>query len=240
MTEPCEFLPWDTEFFRSRVGRVNANRLTVAGMRAALDWCKKNRIDGLCFLADSADSQTIRIAERNRFALVDIRVTLECLVQSDSGREDGRIRLYHPDDLPALREIAEGAHHDSRFYSDYNFRRELCDEFYRTWITRDCEGYAQAVFVAEDGGEPAGYISCYLGENRIGRIGLIGVAQRSQGKGLGTALIERALHWFAQQRIVVVSVVTQGRNVQAQRLYQRAGFVTANVQFWYHRWFTKE
>jgi ribosomal protein S18 acetylase RimI-like enzyme len=33
-----------------------------------------------------------------------------------------------------------------------------------------------------------------------------------------------------------VSVVTQGRNVAAQRLYQRAGFVTASTQLWYHRW----
>jgi len=35
-------------------------------------------------------------------------------------------------------------------------------------------------------------------------------------------------------------VVTQGRNLAAQRLYQRNGFVTASLQLWYHRWFPRE
>ena len=35
-----------------------------------------------------------------------------------------------------------------------------------------------------------------------------------------------------------VQVVTQGRNVRAQRVYQRCGFVSAQLQLWYHRWFT--
>jgi hypothetical protein len=33
------------------------------------------------------------------------------------------------------------------------------------------------------------------------------------------------------------AVATQGRNVDSQRLYQRAGFVTDRVRFWFHRWF---
>jgi ribosomal protein S18 acetylase RimI-like enzyme len=33
-----------------------------------------------------------------------------------------------------------------------------------------------------------------------------------------------------------VSVVTQGRNVAAQKLYQSCGFTTCSVQLWYHWW----
>jgi hypothetical protein len=35
----------------------------------------------------------------------------------------------------------------------------------------------------------------------------------------------------------MVKTVTQGRNIPAQRTYQRCGFQTAAVQLWYHRWF---
>jgi hypothetical protein len=46
-----------------------------------------------------------------------------------------------------------------------------------------------------------------------------------------------ALRWFTENRLNRVEVVTQARNFTAQRLYQRSGFVTANVQLWFHKWF---
>jgi hypothetical protein len=33
-----------------------------------------------------------------------------------------------------------------------------------------------------------------------------------------------------------VSVVTQGRNVRAQRIYQQFGMRTRSLELWYHRW----
>ena len=32
------------------------------------------------------------------------------------------------------------------------------------------------------------------------------------------------------------SLVTQGRNLYAQRLYQKAGFFTKGTELWYHKW----
>jgi hypothetical protein len=31
--------------------------------------------------------------------------------------------------------------------------------------------------------------------------------------------------------------VTQGRNLAAQRLYQRTGFLIRDLQLWYHKWY---
>ena len=47
---------------------------------------------------------------------------------------------------------------------------------------------------------------------------------------------ESALDWFATQGVEKVTVVTQGRNGAAQRLYQRCGFVTGSIHLWYHKW----
>jgi len=33
-----------------------------------------------------------------------------------------------------------------------------------------------------------------------------------------------------------VTVVTQGLNVPAQRLYQKSGFLVSSVYLWYHLW----
>jgi dTDP-4-amino-4,6-dideoxy-D-galactose acyltransferase len=56
--------------------------------------------------------------------------------------------------------------------------------------------------------------------------------------GVGRALVVNAIRWFSGQGVDSVSVVTQGRNVRAQRLYQRCGFTTRSVELWFHRWFS--
>jgi hypothetical protein len=31
--------------------------------------------------------------------------------------------------------------------------------------------------------------------------------------------------------------VTQGKNIAAQRLYQKNGFLIRDLQLWYHKWY---
>ncbi|MBA2735755.1 MAG: hypothetical protein H0U50_03095 [Pyrinomonadaceae bacterium] len=50
-------------------------------------------------------------------------------------------------------------------------------------------------------------------------------------------LIGAADRWFAERNINQISVVVQGRNVKAQRLYQKNNFLTSSVELWYHLWF---
>jgi dTDP-4-amino-4,6-dideoxy-D-galactose acyltransferase len=149
-----------------------------------------------------------------------------------------KIRTSRDSDIPALRAIAAKSHVDSRFYADGRFDRARCDELYATWIEKSCRGWADVVFVAEHDGSPAGYLSCHAREAKRGEIGLVGIDERAQGRGLGRALVDAALRWFAERKLERASVVTQGRNVPAQRLYQSAGFRTSAVQLWHHRWFT--
>jgi len=149
-----------------------------------------------------------------------------------------KIRTSRESDIPTLRTIAAKSHVDSRFYADGRFDRARCDELYATWIEKSCRGWADVVFVAEHDGSPVGYLSCHAREDKRGEIGLVGIDERAQGRGLGGALVHAALRWFAERELERASVVTQGRNVPAQRLYQSAGFRTSAVQLWHHRWFT--
>jgi dTDP-4-amino-4,6-dideoxy-D-galactose acyltransferase len=210
-----------------------------------LSWCAAESIDCLYFLAAADDETTVRLAEDNQFRFVDIRLTFErqlADIAPVSETEDSRdsqkpIRLSTPDDVPALRSIARASHLDSRFYFDAGFPAHLCDLLYETWIEKSCQGYADAVLVAEHLGRPVGYISCHLPDDETGEIGLVGVDASAQGLGLGQRLVEAALDWFAAQGRRRVTVVTQGRNCKAQRLYQKCGFKTQSVRLWYHRWF---
>jgi ribosomal protein S18 acetylase RimI-like enzyme len=136
-----------------------------------------------------------------------------------------------------LRAIARASHGDTRFYADERFPRERCGELYDTWIRRSCEGWADAVLVVERNDAPAGYVSVHRRDGS-GSIGLIGVAEEQRGRGVGEALVRGALAWCAGEELARCTVVTQGRNVGAQRLFQRCGFRTSEVDLWFHRWFT--
>lgn len=237
-TDPCEYLTWDSEFFKLRIARVIGNRLTPERSLAVFAWSRQHQIDCLYFLADCEDSGTVAEAARRGFLLTDIRVQFEMPLVPDSTPVDDagpRVRPFQPGDLDSLRAMAANSHRDTRFYFDGNFLREQCDELYATWIQRSTEDFADAVFVAEHGGKPAGYISCHL-KGEDGSIGLIAVHSNAHGQGLGFALVRAALAYFRAHGMRRALVVTQGRNIASQRLYQRAGFRTESVGLWYHVW----
>jgi dTDP-4-amino-4,6-dideoxy-D-galactose acyltransferase len=235
----CVYLDWDSSFFECRIARVNGHSLDDAKLTEVLAWCETNRIDCLYFLADSDDPQTSALAERNSFLQTDVRLTLERTLagSAPSAAPGHSVRLARREDLSALKAIARTGHRDTRFYFDLRFKREKCDLLYETWIENSFTGFAQAVFVVEMNAEPVGYITC-SSQGVESQIGLVGVADKCQGMGLGKQLVESFLAWSVEHGADRATVVTQGRNVSAQRLYQRMGFLTAGLQLWYHRWFT--
>lgn len=236
-------LTWDSDFFGVRIASINGNRLSMEEEIAIKAWCLENRIDCLYFLADPSETSTIRLAEESGFHLVDIRVTLNRKISAMPSvwqPEAPSIRLAEASDIQDLRPIAAINHRDSRFYHDGGFPLERCDELYSTWIEKSCAGFAEAVLVSAPAGVAVGYLSCHLRDTGIGQIGLVGVSSGCQGKGLGKQLLDESLRWFAAVGVDRVAVVTQGRNIAAQRLYQRMGFITESVQLWYHKWFSPD
>jgi ribosomal protein S18 acetylase RimI-like enzyme len=237
----ADALDWDSEFFGKRVARLNRSRLAGSDVPEVLAWCAAHRIDCLYFLADADHAETRRVADQNNFLEVDMRLTLARPITRDGQLSvlpiDSRVRLARDSDLPLLRRFARTLHHDSRFYFDQRFERSKCDLLYETWIEKSCRDLAQTVFVSEVDGQAAGYIACRSvgGEAQIG---LFGVAETHARMGLGKALVQRFLSWSAHQGARRAMVVTQARNTAAQSLYQNCGFLPADLQRWYHRWFT--
>jgi dTDP-4-amino-4,6-dideoxy-D-galactose acyltransferase len=245
---------------------VRDSRLTREALASIERWAVQEGIECLYFLADAADRDTAPLAEEAGFRLVDVRVTLDRQLGvgddgkgggdgteagngGGSGDGDGRarrgaegvstvaIREAVPADVPELRRIAAASHHDSRFYHDSHFDRRRCDELYSTWI-ESCRGDPDGVVLAAapDAGSVRGYITASLAAAGQGRIGLFAVDSAARGQGIGGRLIAAAFDWLAGRGATRASVVTQGRNVRAQRIYQQFGMRTRSLELWYHRW----
>lgn len=232
----CQLLDWDTAFFGFRIAKVTGGRLTSDGLSRINDWCAAERIRCLYLLANGGDPETTELASSQQFRFIDIRTQLECSPQIPVPLATPGIRRVRPEDLPALTELARSSFTDSRFYYDPRFPRDRCAELYSIWTEQSCQGPSKAVLVAEFQNQPAGYITCdWTGQS--GQIGLMAVAAWAQGGGLGQALVRSSLQLFQEQGVQTVKVVTQGRNIRAQRLYGRGGFMITSNQIWYHRWF---
>jgi ribosomal protein S18 acetylase RimI-like enzyme len=229
--EPCVLLPWDSEFWGKRIGRVRGDRLAPVPVDT---WAREHSVACLYFLARD-DPGAASAAEDGGFRLVDVRVELD---RPAAGDEASTLRPAVPEDEAALRSVARSNHRITRFYADPRFPDERCDELYETWIARSLEGWADAVLVAGEPGAPDGYVSCHaLAEGSAGSIGLIGVAPEARGRGVGRELVAGAVAWCRDRGLERVTVVTQGRNVPALRTFESCGFRTADVALWFHKWY---
>ena len=194
VADPCTFLEWDSSFFGRRIAAVTEPPRDLNQLREIESWCRTERIDCLYCLVPADAWPVSRLVEGHGFRLVDVRVThawpavdLPATAPASVGA-DRRVRLAVQDDVARLCAIARVNHRMiTRFYNDPGFPTARCDALYETWIRQSCEGDAEAVFVCESGGAPAGYLTCHLDAPRRGRIGLVALTPEGRGQGLDIA-----------------------------------------------------
>lgn len=240
----CRILEWDTAFFGVRIGRVESERLSADDIRSVLEWCAEQQVQCLYFLCAPDDDESVKIAEAHRFHLVDIRVDFSKQLSSvdklNQPVEGGvAVRSFRTEDWPSLQKMAETSYTDTRFFYDEHFTREQASALYREWLRKSCDGFADALLVSQNQENVAsGFITCHVDTPQEGRIGLVGVSGEARGAGVGQTLVRAAQSYFAERGVSQISVATQGRNLAAQRLYQKCGFRSRSLHLWYHKWFT--
>jgi dTDP-4-amino-4,6-dideoxy-D-galactose acyltransferase len=216
-----DVLQWDSDFWDLRIAQVS---------HPVVAW-EEHDIDCAFLLVDAADTDRIRLAVMARFEVMDVRVTL----RSTHGSAKSGGRPVEPEDVKALARIARRSHHLTRFYADPRFPDERCHDLYETWIRNSVNGWADSVRVVGPIGAPVGYVTVHADRERS-QLGLIAVDESARGHGYGLHLARAALWEAWNLGCSRMTVVTQGRNVQAQRVFQRAGFVTVKTELWFHRW----
>lgn len=222
-----QLLEWDTEFWGVRVGKATE-------IDGVTKWAVDNTIGLVCLLVDSNQPQEASDAERMGFRYMDTRVTFERHTLPCGGGS----RLATLDDLPQMIRIARASHWITRFYADPHLQNGRCNDLYESWITRSLGGWADVVLVAERDGKVVGYVTVHLAMEEAS-IGLIAVDADAREKGVGTELLSSAVDWAHTRQVKRMRIVTQGRNIPAQRLFQRSGFRTVSTELWFHKWYDR-
>ena len=123
------------------------------------------------------------------------------------------IRLARPDDAQAIHLILQEAWGESLLF-----------DVFMDHISSP----EHQVFVAVEAGEIAGFLSAFLVSNPTPRweMDLIIVRSASQGKGIGTSLVEKALTYGANLGARWAKASIRVDNYPSQRAFSKAGFVT--------------
>ncbi len=248
MNELFESLTWDSEFFGVSIARIIPSKLDEGSVTALLIAGQACGLHCLYFEADPDDPTMVGVVEQHGFRLVDVRVVLEHPFDNRPAPVprypvSPELVIGPPLDgeLSRLQDISAQIGLTSRFDFDKNFGPGQSERLYRLWIKNACHGFADVVLVAcwHQNGEAVGLITCVL-DDSMGHIQLAGVHLDHRKRSVGTGLVQAALDWAKARGARSMQVVTQARNVPAQRLYQQMGFFTKSMTLYYHKWLSLE
>jgi ribosomal protein S18 acetylase RimI-like enzyme len=219
---PC---PWDSRFFGARIFKAH---LREAELTQVVAEAARAGAECLYLFIDSGHLVDIEEAVRNGARLVDLRVELAGRIrpEKDNAAPPTR-RATHADRKRLLLQASELAK-ESRFAHDARIPDQRVRDMYEIWLDRCLDEGVIAVPEARE----AGFVGAFR-DGDVARIELVYVHAASRGQGLGGALIREAV---AAMAATDASVVTQTRNIAAQRLYQSLGLRSRSTTAVLHLW----
>lgn len=178
--------------------------------------------------------------KKNGGLLVDTKITYRrdiSHVHIDKELVDTHISsIFHKKTSRTLNKLAISAGHFSRFFKDKHIKKETCRMLYKEWVRKSLTGeLADNVLVYKDEKKILGFIT-YKISNRTGRIGLIAVSKASQGRSIGTKLMQSALWEMKKKNVKTIEVVTQNANKSACAFYKKNGYDIYKKEYIFHFW----
>tara|TARA_B100001142_G_scaffold328986_1_gene390666 strand:- start:2802 stop:3980 length:1179 start_codon:yes stop_codon:yes gene_type:complete len=236
-----KLLDWDSSFFGFNIGYVSCRRLTKNIESYIKERSKELNIDMIQYNCNCHDQVSILTAEENGYSFVDVRVTFELMLQNIDYENDDLgdviFRKGEQEDIDKLRNIAGEIYTLSRYYFDRRFDQDKVREFYEGWLEKGIKGeFDDYCFIVEVDGRPVAFTTVKESADGTADIGIVGVDKDYSGRSLGTILIKKVIEELKRKNLTALRVVTQGRNYPAQRLYQKSGFITNQMELWYHKW----
>jgi len=232
-----ERLEWDSIFFGFPIARIHVPQINQRIIDFALMQAQKDKIKCIYYLDSGSSYGSIKTAIENNFDLVDTRLTFEkFLYKSTRITKFDNFRFATGEDALALQEIAQEVYLSSRYFFDTNFNPDLSKLFYAEWIYKSITGdLDDFVIVCELNNEVAGFVSVKLSRNHAS-IGLVGVKAKYRGHDVAQNLLSHLEGLLVERKIPMLRVVTQGRNIAAQRLYSKCGYLPTKCEYWFHYW----
>lgn len=139
-------------------------------------------------------------------------------------------------DVEQLYELAFESGKYSRYKLDNYFSDSEFTRLYKQWIDNSInKKFADDILVYSENEEVCGFLTYKINE-KIARVGLLGVSTKKQGKGIGTKLLQTLEAKLHKQGIKKLRIPTQNINKQACDFYTKLGYSIEERIFIKHFW----
>lgn len=226
-----EKVEWDSDFFGYKVGKINV----------------KDELNYNIDLINFDDYKLVYLFSKFKLQnfdsiLLDEKVILNLNLIDQNIENDNNIVSEFKDfsKFPQLLDLAFQSGVYSRFKKDINFVNNEFERLYIKWITNSVvDKKSLVVFIYELDDKILGFVTVDKKSDTHASIGLIAVELNSRGQGIGVKLLNQVKNYLLNNGFQKLSLVTQGDNIPALKLYQKAGFYIEEKSFTYHIWNTK-
>jgi len=233
MLESIKPLAWDSHFFGKRIGRLDVQ---ADGLSRPLQFADLQRYEIVYVYSPIA----IEASLVGQYSVHDVGGHIVLAADLSGHRSSGtkltsEISEYrHNKPTAELLEIAFLSGHLSRFKVDPSLPVGSFERLYETWLAKTLENRPKtAIYTYQTGGRIAALISTEWHFSKC-KIGLLGVADLYQGRGIATSLIKYVKDICVANKVYSIEVKTQLTNTRARSLYAKNSFTEQDRTFIYH------
>lgn len=226
-----EYLPWDSDFFGYRTGRISIDNFEKDCLAAQIKIADAE----LLYIFDGTLSKEVDdflISEGA--AKYDCRLEYEKLLPLHCDSPLDRDIEFHNGGLSdELEKLAYSSGKYSRFKKDKKLN-PFFEPMYQRWILNSIEE-EKRLLIIKRADQTIAFLSFSI-KGETANISLFSVNRNYAGKGLGSRLYQFLECFLVESGLTKVTVVTQRKNIGACRFYEKLGFELVERQNIYHLW----
>ena len=235
------FSEWDTEQFGFPCGIIDcslySNKISQCQMIERINSLIDDHLDVnfitlkiSCFYNDILND----LIKRNNFKIIDTELIFKFMkLQNNHSKNNNRICIVYQKSIdpefffPLINDI-----NWSRFFLDTRINKENSIKMWKNSLINHCSGRSDDIAIAYINKKPAGII--FIKSITSLRLSLffVGVLNEYRKKGIASELLRSVSIKYGNTSNIFVE--TSSKNIFAQRLYQKNGFILDDLRYIIH------
>jgi ribosomal protein S18 acetylase RimI-like enzyme len=219
-----EYLKWDSDFFKKKIGRVNC----YDGIPKPID-INMEDYDLLYFFSPTElpkEWQPMLVDKRINTALINHKPTSYTI-------DSNIVEITEPSYTNELSKLLTLNGQFSRFYKDIKLRHKY-DDLYQKWGKKCFQFETNRTWYYISHNQLAGFVTVDITKNN--QVELSTVDPNFRGKGIGRKLWVNAIEEISKNGPQRIQITFQDNNTIAKNLYESLGFRPYEEWYIYHLW----